>query len=306
MKTQTFRKFVEEIKARQEWYDVFPPDVEIRRPDLKNPDYFLPGALSVVDVLCKPTIKISGRHRLVWRFLIELQKIKHGLGLRGKYQKTKSGLSPAAQRDYEKAVREFLRTVRTAAPATDFELLKGRLKYTGDPSGGPWGMGIRRLHISKHKDRDFILRFVGDLLGWAQETAHRGRPPDDTNILIFHLVNSLTVWKRKKDKYGSPCIPVFDKHGFHKFERRWDDIARTLIWIHYHAFPIPWLASFIKSHASSEAGRSMIKLKKIIQRRYAHLGPPKDRRRQDPEAAVYRIGIQRVVAEGDRFIAWPL
>jgi hypothetical protein len=306
MRKTSFFKTVRDIRARKKWYDVFPPDVEILRADPGKPGYFLLRAVDVAELLNKPAIEVSGFWRHVRKFQIDLQKIAHGLGLRGKYLSTKSGLSPAAQRDYEKAMRKFFRAVQKAAPATDFELLKARLKYAADPFGGPRGIGIRRLHISNEKERKLILRFVGELLGWALEAQCQGRPPDDTNILIFHLVNSLTVWKRKKDKYGLPSIPLFDKHGFHKLERQWDDMARCLIWIHYHIFRIPWLASFIKSHASSDSGRSMIKLKKIIQRRHDHLWPPKDRRRGDPEAAVYYVGIKRIVAEGNRFRAWRL
>jgi hypothetical protein len=113
-------------------------------------------------------------------------------------------------------------------------------------------------------------------------------------------VNSLTLWQRKKN--GEPRK---DKKGRVKVERRWDDIARVLIWLHYKKLRVSWLAVFIEHHATKNAARVMTDLKKLMQSRYSHLSKRAALGQAD-EAAFCPLGLVRVVSLEDRLRAYNL
>ena len=120
---------------------------------------------------------------------------------------------------------------------------------------------------------------------------------------MYHLVNSLTLWQRKKN--GEPRK---DKRGRIKVEPRWDDVARVFIWLHYKRLRIPWLAMFIKRHATNDATSAMTDLKKLMQSRYSHLSKYAALGQTD-EAAFFPLGLVRVVSLKDRLSRvdlWPL
>jgi hypothetical protein len=281
----TYSELTAKVRKPQAWIKAFGWS---DREDVTGRALTRPGPCQVAQVLSQPELKIAGLYRPAWIFRGEVKKIHEGMTGYGKYSKAERRSCRTPTRDYTRAVSGFMMRLRKAAPATDFDILEARLKH--------------EFRIVTAGDRVLLLDFIRQLVGWALESRREGRPPDDSNILIYYVVNQLTYWKRGPD--GSP---LFDKRRRHKLERRWDDAAEMLIWLHYHQFPMPWLSSFIRKYAKADADRAVLDLKKIIQRRYSHLAHRAPiGRRGDPEGAFYPLGIRRVVAETDKFRAWEL
>jgi hypothetical protein len=156
------------------------------------------------------------------------------------------------------------------------------------------------VRIERATDQKYVEEVVRQLLGFSKKTRQKGRPPDDGSILLFYLVNSLTLWQRTKNGEVRK-----DKKRLIKVERRWDEIARVLIWLHYKKLRIPWLAAFIKRHASMDAARAMNDLKKLLQSRYSHLSKHAHSGLTG-EAFSFPLGVKRVVLSEDHLSAVDL
>jgi hypothetical protein len=273
---------VESLEVLRRWAEA---SAEEHYHETQSP-FRWPGVLDIVNVLQQPRLHISRLYKEIHRFRREIVKIDEGLLQYGKYSKS-DRIRGLPEADYCSAIRRFLASVKRSIPTVDLRGLDHELRYRGS----------RQLSIEKRADREDIQKFVLKLLKWVKGTRRKGRPPDDGSILLYHLVNSLTRWQRKKD--GKPRK---DRHGRFKVDRCWDDVARVLIWLHYNRIKIPWLAIFIKNHASKDARRAIIELKKLVQSRYSHLNNHADPG-QTYEGAFSPIGILRVVSFEDHLSA---
>ncbi len=288
MRLRTFGEFVEEIKTRREWGEVFPPEVDYKRsrhyaegqgsyfsPDLASEGPFLwPGAKDILNILEHRALSGSGLYAAVRAFCQDVQRIHEGLLRYGKYTKD-DWEADRPQKDYTVAVRAFLRRLKRVDPLLNVALFERSLLFVN-------GQALR-IKDKRHHERieAFCKRFRNGL----RATSREGRPIRPENIFIYHLVNNLTVYRRKRDGAA-----MKDKRGSFKLERRWDDVARVLLWVHYKRMSMPWVSSFIQRYARSAAGPSMIRLKKTIQRKYAHLGPPKAKKNSKGERPLIDLG----------------
>jgi len=274
MKLRTFGEFVEEIKTRQGWDDVFPPEVDYKRsrhyaegqggyfpPGLASEGPFLwPGAKDVLNILEHRALSGPGLYAAVRAFRKDVQRIHEGLLRYGKYTKD-DRITDRPQEDYVAAVRVFMRKISRADPLMKVEPFERSLLSVNG----------RGLQITNERHRELIDAFSKRFLAGLRAASREGRPVQPDNILIYHLVNNLTAWRRKRDGTA-----MKDKRGRFKLERRWDDVAHVLIWVHYKRMTIPWVSSFLQRYARSSIEPTLLRLKKVIQRKYAHLGPPAD------------------------------
>ena len=264
---------------------MFPPEVDLKRTSaymkglvnypewLGQGGFAWPGAREVVDILRLHVLEGPRLLIIIRRFRAEVQAIHEGLLPYGKYTKAER-MRDKPQRDYGQAVRGFLAGLRRADPGIPIAGLRLRLL----------GTRTRSLEIYKSRDRNRVLFFCREFLKGLGQARKEGRPPKPNSILIYHLVNNLTEYRRKNGR------PLMDKRRRNKLERRWDDAVRVLVWIHYNRMPMPWLGQLVRRWGRSPAAAMTLRVKKIIQRKYAHLGPPADAG-LSPEAAFHPLGI---------------
>ncbi len=314
-----FSDLVAKVRERGTWLEAFGWS---DRLGSSGKALFLPGPLQVAEALSQPELKIAGLYRLTKVFLSSVESIHYALSsvtedergrwYNGKYSRTDSNSKRGPDSAYRQTVSTFIESLRKASPGADFEILNARLTRTLRISKKGKVRPGRLLKISNDEDRKKVLGLIQDLLDWSRKRRREGRPPDDSNILVYHVVNHVTYWKRARVRRGDfrwPDIaPLYDRRGRHKLERRWSAASEMLIWLHYHQFRMPWLESFIRKNVRADADRALLQLQKVIQRRYAHLAHRAGRikQRDGQEGGFCPLEIQRIVAYPDKFTAWEL
>lgn len=281
MRAKSFGAFTEEIRSLREWEDVFPRDVdEIMKayaeqyrgfviPDsMIDEGYSWRGAKDVLNVLEHRALSGPRLYAAVRSFRHDVQRIYEGQLPYGRYTKA-DRVDERPRKDYEAAVRRFTGLLKRADPRLNTAPFERSLLFVRD----------QPLKITNEKHRDLIMVFCKQFIAGLETVKREGRPVQSDNLFLYHLVNNLTVYRRKKDG-----TPMKDKRGLYKLERRWGDAARVLIWVHYKRMPIPWMSSFVRRFARSPVGPTLIRLHRVIQHKYGHLGPPPDKElRMAPE-----------------------